>query len=136
MVVVIAGGYTAYLYLALLQVALAFLQQPGSVHSGESSRGASSKLAGDQYHALARAIGSLLSWLSWLLSIYVGYRFSVLSGMAFFALGFAASVGSIIAATSIPQLGRAGLLASFLAALYLTLCLMLSVGFRAGFGPH
>jgi hypothetical protein len=135
MTVAIAGGYTPYFYLVLLHVALAFLQQPGAVRSEGPAREASAKLA-DQYHTFARAIGSLLSWLSWMLSIYVGYRFSVASAVMFFVVGFATSVGSIMTVTYMPQLSRAGLLASFLASVYLTLCLMLSVGYRAGFGPE
>jgi hypothetical protein len=90
----IHGGYLPYLYIVLLKTSLFFLQRLNHVRQRSTRRGASAtaNVLIDFYCALTAFIASILSWGTWALAIYVGYKFGIPTGVLFFAAGFAGSV--------------------------------------------
>jgi hypothetical protein len=129
--VAINGGYAPYLYVILLQVTLAFLQQPFLVRSKMRARSVETTSVG-QLKSSMRVLGSLLGWLSWLLSFYVARKYDFLSAALFFMSAFGTSVGSLIVVTRLQQLKFPGFVICALASIYLFLRLLLSLGLRVG----
>lgn len=85
----INGGYAAYVYAALLNSALFYLQRPAYVRARSEMRGASATVnaAIDIYCIITALAARILKWGSWALSIYVGYNFGWQKGVALFVIG-------------------------------------------------
>jgi hypothetical protein len=99
--VTINGNYTTYGFLAIFQLAIFFLQRPNHIRKRTDVRGSlqSANAAIDFYCALMAFIATLLNWATWLIAIYVGYRFGALAGITFFVVGL---LSGIILAALIP----------------------------------
>jgi hypothetical protein len=120
-------GIAPFIYVVLLQCALAFLQQPALVLVKEQTKKGSATSI-PPWHWPARAVATLLNWISWILSIHVGSKFGISIGILFFALAFGASVASTILVISFPPLGLVGALICLLASIYFFLSTLLSLG--------
>jgi hypothetical protein len=125
----INGGYAPYLYVILLQVTLAFLQQPFLSESKTRARSVETASVG-QLKSSMRVFGSFLGWLSWLLSFYIAHKYDFLNAALFFMSAFGTSVGSLIVVMHLKQLRVPELVICALASIYLFLCLLLSLGLR------
>jgi len=91
----INGSYAPFLYIVLLKAALFFLQRPHYMRQqGSDRKGASSNVSAtiDIYCNLAAATAGILSWGTWALVIWIGFRFGISSGLLFFVAGFLGSM--------------------------------------------
>jgi hypothetical protein len=85
----IQGSLLPYLYLVLWQFSIAALQHIGVVENSPVPSDAGF------YTAAIRIIGNATSWISWILSIWVGHSHGVAAGVMFLVLGFASNALSV-----------------------------------------
>ena len=90
----INGGYAPYIYIVLLKVSLFFLQRMNHLRQRSTQRGASvtANVLIDFYCVVTAFTASILSWATWALAVFVGYKFGIPAGILFFAAGFFGSM--------------------------------------------
>jgi len=130
MKVAINGSYEPYAYLALLQVSLIYLQRFGLSELISTPQGPGVPTAGwlDVYRLLTRVVGSTLSWMSWMLAVYVGFQFNVASGILFFVVGFGCNIILMLTIPSFPRVDTIAHLISIPATVYFLRATLLSIG--------
>lgn len=128
--ITINGSYEPYVHLALLQLSLFYLQRPGIAQLVSSPQGERVSVTGwfDTYCILTRIVGSTLSWISWMLALYVGYKFEIASGVLFFVIGFGSSIVLMLVIPPFPRADVIAHLFSIPVTVYLFRAMLLSIG--------
>lgn len=104
----INGSYQAYLYVALLQLSILYLQRLDLNRRLAGADEKSLSAAIDDYFLTTRIVAAGLNWASWLLAVYVGEQFGLASAALFLFLGLGTS---IVATVLIPPLPYADVIA-------------------------
>lgn len=104
----INGSYEAYLYVALLQLSILYLQRLDLNRRLAGEDGKPLRTTIDDYFITTRIIAAGLNWASWLLAVYVGEEFGLANAALFLLLGLGTS---IVASVLIPPLPYADIIA-------------------------
>lgn len=126
----INGSYAPYAYVALLQLSLFYLQRLGLNRLVASPQGERISMSDwtETYCLLTRVIGSTLSWGSWILGLYVGVQFDVISGLLFSVVGICCSILLMLVVPSWPRADLIAHVFSIPATAYLFRAMLLSIG--------
>jgi hypothetical protein len=131
--IAINGSYAPYAYLVLLQLSLFYLQRFGASQLVSSPQVEKVSVTGwlDTYCLFTRIVGSTLSWISWMLALYVGYKFDIASGLLFFVVGFGCSVVLMLVIPPSPRIDVIAHILSIAVTVYLLRATLLSIGVEA-----
>jgi hypothetical protein len=127
----INGSYLAYVYVALLQVSILYLQRPDLIRLLRQ-RDKIPSASPDFYSATTGFIATALNWLSWLLSAYVAQEYGIANGMVFFILGMGSSIIANILVPRVPRIDQVGHIISIPATIILVRAVLRAIGIPTG----
>ena len=127
----INGGYSAYFYVVLLEIALLYLQRP-DLNRRLRDKGQTPSAMPDSYSGATGLIGTGVNWFSWLLSAYVAKEFGLANGVVFLILGMGSSIVANIFIPRQPRVDQVGHFVSIPATILLVRAVLLAVGIRTG----
>jgi hypothetical protein len=124
----INGSYLAYAYLALLQLAIVYLQRP------DQTRLLGHESALPRFYSTAMgSVGTGLNWFSWLFSAYIASEFGIPSGVLFFVVGMGTSILANIVIPRLQAVDRIGHVISIPATVILARGILLGTGLPTAF---
>jgi hypothetical protein len=127
----INGSYLAYVYVALLQVSILYLQRP-DLSRLLRQKDKIPSASPDFYSVTTGFIGTGLNWLSWLLSAYVAQEFGIANGLLFFILGMGSSLIANILVPRVPGIDQVGHIISIPATIILVRAVLRAIGIPTG----
>jgi hypothetical protein len=107
-----------YVYLILLELSLAVVQQPSLKEKHVEEQNFSATKLNDHWIPGAQVFSNSLIWASWARSIHVGTKLGLSNGILFFAIGFTASTVAILVCLRAPPLGLPAIAVGLLVSLF------------------